>query len=171
MPNWWLTILYLSIAFAFVYWAALHVYGPEVFPGQALSRQMELAAQEAAKKSGQLSNAILWGMSRDPKVLESGKAVYLASCAPCHLPDLAGAIGPNLKDQLWIHGAEPMTILRVITEGVGARGMPTWGPVLGRQKISEVTAYLLSFHTEGEPVTLVQPPTPGAPAPAPAPNR
>ena len=35
-----------------------------------------------------------------------------------------------------------------------AKGMPTWGPVLGPKKISEVTAYVLSKHKEGEPIVI-----------------
>lgn len=146
MPNWWLFLLFASIVYAFLYWALLHRYSEERDPGRELTHQMEQASQEAAKKAGVLSNPILWSMSRDAAVVKGGKEVYLASCAPCHLPDLAGAIGPNLKDQVWIHGAQPMDILKVITEGVPAKGMPTWGPMLGRQKISEVAAYILSFH-------------------------
>ncbi len=151
MPKWWLFILFTSIVYAFFYWAFLHRYTEERNPGKELTAQMELATQEAAKKAGVLSNPILWSMSRDAAVVKAGKDVYAASCAPCHLPDLAGAIGPNLKDEIWIHGGQPMDILKVITEGVAVKGMPTWGPVLGRQKISEVAAFILSFH---------QPPTP-----------
>ena len=46
-----------------------------------------------------------------------------------------------------------------IKDMVLTKGMPTWGPVLGAKKISEVTAYILSKHQEGEPV-VITPPTP-----------
>ncbi len=146
MPNWWLALLIASIVFAFGYWAVMHRYVEESDPGKVLTAKMERASQEAARRAGVLSNPILWTMSRDATVVKAGKEVYLASCAPCHLPDLAGAIGPNLKDEIWIHGSQPLDILKVITEGVAVKGMPTWGPVLGRQKISEVAAFILSFH-------------------------
>jgi cytochrome c oxidase cbb3-type subunit 3 len=42
----------------------------------------------------------------------------------------------------------------VITKGVLVKGMPTWGPVLGAKKISETTAYIMSKHTENEPIHL-----------------
>lgn len=159
MPNWWLGILFASIAFALGYWAVFHAFGPPVSPGEQLRESMARSAEEAAKQSGQLSSPLLWKMSRDPSVVALGKTVYLGSCAPCHLPDLAGAIGPNLKDQIWIHGGDPMTILRVITEGVAIKGMPTWGPVLGRQKIAEVTAFILSHHEESASPTPPAAPT------------
>lgn len=146
MPNWWLFLLFTSILFASAYWGVMHRYGKETDPGKELSARMELAAQEAARKAGVLSNPILWSMSRDANVVKAGKEVYVASCAPCHLPDLAGAIGPNLKDEIWIHGGQPLDIVKVITEGVAVKGMPTWGPLLGRQKIAEVAAFILSHH-------------------------
>jgi cytochrome c oxidase cbb3-type subunit 3 len=157
MPNWWLAILGTSIAFALGYWAVMHAYGPGIEPGKRLTEEMALAAQEAAKRSGLLTDPLLWKMSQDQAVVNNGRAIYAVSCAPCHLPDLAGAIGPNLKDNLWVHGGNPMAILGIITEGVAAKGMPTWGPMLGRQKIAEVTAFILSYHKEGEPVLPAQP--------------
>lgn len=147
MPNWWLAILYTSIVFAFGYWAVLHRYGDEMAPGLALAREMELSAQEAARKAGVLNDEILWQMSRNPAVVSAGGSVYRDSCAACHLPDLGGAIGPNLRDEIWIHGGHPMEIFKLVAEGVAVKGMPTWGPMLGRQKISEVVAFLLSHHT------------------------
>ena len=147
MPNWWLAILFASVVFAFGYWAALHEYTESQDPGKALVAEMEMSAQEAARKAGVLNNEILWKMSSDASVLRAGKETYLASCAPCHLPDMGGAIGPNLRDEVWIHGGQPMDILNAITEGVAVKGMPTWGPILGRKKISEVAAYILSFQT------------------------
>ncbi len=147
MPNWWLATFYLAIVYAFFYWAVLHQYSDHPDPGVELTAQMERAAQEAARQAGVLTNEILWQMSRDPAAVKAGREHYVASCAACHLADLAGAIGPNLKDQVWIHGGQPMEIMKVITEGVGAKGMPTWGPILGRTKISEVTAFILSHHT------------------------
>jgi len=151
MPNWWLSLLFMSILFAFVYWAVMHRYAEETDPGKELSAQMELATQEAARNAGVLSNPILWGMSRDSNVVKAGKEIYVASCAPCHLLDLAGAIGPNLKDEIWIHGGQPLDIVKVITEGVSVKGMPTWGPILGRQKIAEVTAFILSHQQPRSP--------------------
>ena len=47
-------------------------------------------------------------------------------------------------DTVWIHGGKPEEIVHTITTGVAAKGMPTWGPILGPQKIAQVAAYILS---------------------------
>ena len=93
-------------------------------------------------------------MSQNPTFVESGKAIFTANCAACHLVSLRGksenpaAIGPDLTDTTWIHGGRPLEVYNVITKGVLVKGMPTWGPVLGARKISEVAAYVLSKHQD-----------------------
>jgi hypothetical protein len=47
--------------------------------------------------------------------------------------------------------------------------MAAWEAVLGVQKVSQVTAFVLSHHKEGEPITKApDAPAAGAAAPAPA---
>ena len=81
-----------------------------------------------------------------------------ANCVAYHLASLRGkgesaaAIGPDLTDTTWIHGGNPTEIHDLITKGVLTKGMPTWGPVLGPKKVTEVTAFILSKHKEGEPI-------------------
>jgi hypothetical protein len=43
--------------------------------------------------------------------------------------------------------------------------MPTWGPVLGARRISEVVAYVLSYHHEGEPIGVAPSTSPAVAAP------
>lgn len=146
MPNWWLFTLYAGIAFSFAYWAFFHALKMAEDPGYALTEQMKENALIAQKSSGTVTDDLLWTMSRDAKVVSSGRTTFLATCASCHQPDLSGAIGPNLKDAIWVHGGGPMQISKVIEVGVLEKGMPNWGPVLGKSKITELTAFILSHH-------------------------
>jgi cytochrome c oxidase cbb3-type subunit 3 len=61
---------------------------------------------------------------------------------------MTGGIGPNLLDSTWIHGGTPAEIVKTITEGVPAKGMLTWGPILGPEKIGRVAAYVISRNHE-----------------------
>lgn len=146
MPNWWLFTLYSGIAFALGYWAFYHAWEMGEDPGRALVYQMEQNTQLAARNSGTLTDDLLWTVSREAKMVEAGRTTFAASCASCHQADLSGGIGPSLKDEVWLHGGSPMQIAATIDKGVLEKGMPTWGPVLGKSKITEVTAYILSFH-------------------------
>jgi cytochrome c oxidase cbb3-type subunit 3 len=163
LPNWWLYTLYITIVFWVGYWAYFEWFRIGQQPHQVVAAEM--AKIEAARLStAQLDDASLWQMSRNPAFVAAGKAVYDSNCAACHLPTLRGkaenptAIGPDLTDTAWVHGGKPTQVHEIITKGILAKGMPTWGPVLGAKKIGEVTAYIMSKHQEGEPVVLTPSP-------------
>lgn len=158
LPNWWLYTLYIMIAFWVGYWAYYEWFRSG--PSSTERIEQELAAIETRKlaTNTKLDDATLWQMSRNPTFVAAGRATFNANCAACHLQSLRGksespaAIGPDLTDQVWIHGGNPTQVFATVTNGVATKGMPTWGPTLGSRKIGEVVAYVLSHHTEGEPI-------------------
>lgn len=157
LPNWWLYTLYITIVFWVGYWGYYEWFRTGASPEQIVIA--DLAQIEAKKLSvAKVDDASLWKMSQNAAFVEAGKAAYLANCAACHLASMRGkaenptAIGPDLTDTAWVHGGKPTEVYDTIAKGVLAKGMPTWGPVLGAKKISEVTAYILSRHQEGEPI-------------------
>jgi cytochrome c oxidase cbb3-type subunit III len=157
LPNWWLYTLYVTIVFWVGYWSYY-----EWFHAGPTSEQAVVAAlakiDQAKLATAKLDDASLWKMSQNAALIEAGKATFAANCSACHLASLRGksespvAIGPDLTDTVWVHGGKPTEIYDLIMKGVLAKGMPTWGPVLGAKKITEVTAYILSKHKEGEPI-------------------
>jgi cytochrome c oxidase cbb3-type subunit 3 len=153
LPNWWLWTLYGAIIYAFAYWFYYHFPTQYETSEQRVEKKINAIAVAAAKNSGaDLSDDQLWAMSKDPAVVNAGAMTFQTTCASCHMPDLSGKIGPNLKDNIWVHGGKPTDIIHTITTGVAAKGMPTWGPVLGPAKISEVAAFILSYHNPADPV-------------------
>lgn len=162
LPNWWLYTLYITVVFWVGYWS----YFEWFHIGQTGEQKVvtAIAQIEASKLATvKLDDASLWKMSQNAAYVEAGRATFVANCAACHLASLRGksesaaAIGPDLTDTVWIHGGKPTEIYDVITKGVLVKGMPTWGPVLGAKKITEVTAFVLSKHQPGEPVLADQP--------------
>lgn len=163
LPNWWLMTLYGAIVFWVGYWAYFEWFrtgldGPqEVAQAMAQIDALKLASAPAT------DDASLWKMSRNAVFTDAGRVTFNSTCASCHTEKLTGAIGPNLIDRLWMHGGRPAEVHATIDKGVLAKGMPAWGPILGPKKIAEVTAYIMSFHQEGEPVevqTVWVPPPP-----------
>lgn len=144
LPNWWLFTLYGAIVFAAGYWAYFHWTG-HMQPGWVrVQSQLEAIKLAALAGGAEPSNRQLWNFSRDPKIVETGQKTYVSSCVACHGADLKGGIGQNLTDATWIHGGTPMEIFATIRDGVVDKGMPTWGPILGQQRIAEVAAFIIS---------------------------
>lgn len=151
MPNWWLLTFYATIAFSIGYW--FYYSHTRLAPSDQAQVENELARiQEAKVASGAvvLDDNALWNLSRDAKVVGAGGATFQSTCMSCHGPELKGGIGPNLVDQIWTKGGRPTDIMNTVVKGTD-KGMPSWGPVLGNKKISEVVAFILSKHEIGEP--------------------
>lgn len=155
LPNWWLTILYTVIVFSIIYWFVYMIAKVMPSDGEQVDAAMaQIAAVKLASAFDVTDDAKFWDMSKNSVFVESGKASYNSLCAPCHTVALTGAVGPNLVDHGWLHGGTPKEIFKTVNEGVLAKGMPAWGPVLGTKKVAEVVAYILSYHTAGEPIEV-----------------
>src|SRR5208283_1654606 len=160
LPNWWLFTLYGAILFWIGYWS----YYEWLRVAPEGPRRLELAltrieAEKLAANAGlRTDDKSLWAMSRNSVFVEAGRQIFNANCVACHLQSLRGksenpaAIGPDLTDQIWIHGGQPTDVYRTVTQGVAEKGMPTWGPVLGKKRITQAVAYVMSHHQEGEPI-------------------
>lgn len=161
LPNWWLMTLFGTIFFAFGYWFYYEWTG--FGPTSVQSFEQEMAEHDprnrvlvASSDVKELTNDDMWKMSHDAKIVSAGATTFATTCSSCHGTDATGKIGPNLKDEVWIHGGQPLEIVHTITTGVPEKGMPTWGPLLGEEKIHEVAAFILSFHNPKEPIIPAQ---------------
>lgn len=178
LPNWWLFTWYITIVWFVIAWVAyyqLHLgeSGPE-----QVDKQMAAIKAAQLKELEQLSDEKLWAMSQDEKVVSAGAATFGTTCVACHAPDLSAHLGTvklpglPLNDTEWKHGGNPLQILGIVRKGAPdiTKGMPTWEPQLGLNRVVEVVAFVLSKHKKGEPVTLAadSPLKAGAAAAAPA---
>ncbi len=139
LPDWWLGLFWFTIIFAFGYTLDYHVI-------RHRSPQKELAAEVAAARAKWPEGGGAAAFVPTPELAAKGRLVFQTNCVPCHGADLHGKIGPNLTDDVWIHGGRPQDIVNTITTGVQAKGMPTWGPILGPERVKEVASYVISMH-------------------------
>ncbi len=146
LPNWWLLTFYGAIAFAIVYWFDRQTFGNRNDEDEL---RRDLARIEAIRlaDAGSRDDDTLWKMSRNAAFTNPGSATYKSTCASCHGDSLNGGIGPSLVDNEWLHGNQPLQLITTVEEGVPAKGMPSWGPMLGTKKVNEVVAFILSHHT------------------------
>ncbi|MCC6276642.1 MAG: c-type cytochrome [Oligoflexia bacterium] len=148
LPSWWLNIFYVTIIFSIGYMGYYHWGGPGV--GLAENFEMQLAQEKLTASaqpppqtghSAEEFKAIL----SDEAIKKKGQALYTTKCAACHGPDGGGTIGPNLTDKFWIHGGKIEQIANTITNGVPAKGMVSWAPLMTKEEIQQVTVYVYSL--------------------------
>jgi cytochrome c oxidase cbb3-type subunit III len=151
LPNWWLVTLYASIVFAILYWMVTQHFSRATDETRLAVEMQRIEAEKIAASANAPDDATLWKMSRNPVFVDAGRNTFMSTCASCHNAALTGGIGPNLVDDVWIHGSKPSDLVHTVTDGVLAKGMPNWGPVIGGKKVSEVVAFILSHHTEPSP--------------------
>ena len=147
LPNWWLWLLHGSIVFSFAYWIIFHSLGIGKMPHESFEADMLAAteAQLARAAEGGLSNESLVLMSQIPARVDQGRALWEQYCIVCHSSKGEGLVGPNLTDEYWIHGNQPMDIHKVVTNGVPAKGMAAWGNQLGPTRVEAAVAYVLTL--------------------------
>ena len=147
MPRWWLASFWVTIVFSILY--LLNLPGIGVGKGRIADYDADMAAAAAIAAQHDplagLTNETLVAAAADPTQRTLGETTYATMCASCHLADGGGLIGPNLTDSYWIHGGEPLDIMRSIVVGVADKGMPPWGKTLKPDQLKAVAGYVLTL--------------------------
>jgi cytochrome c oxidase cbb3-type subunit 3 len=146
LPRWWVWLFYITIIFAAVYLVYYHV--AKVGDLQAAEYDKEMKAGNAIKTAAMgnfESSSPSLQPSKDAVVIENGRQTYAKFCAPCHRADGGGLVGPNLTDDYWIHGSNYCDTVKVIWDGVPAKGMVTWKTVLKPDEIQSVASYIYTL--------------------------
>jgi cytochrome c oxidase cbb3-type subunit III len=153
LPRWWLYTLYGAIAFSVAYWFGEQKVRAFRTPGEAYQVAMREERLAQARSGGGKAPTpeALSGLARDAEIVGKGKALFASTCSACHGPEGGGGIGPNLTDEYWLHGGRPENVYACIHDGVPAKGMPSWGPQLGGEKVTTLTAFVLSIRNSHAP--------------------
>ena len=150
LPGWWLATFYGAIIFSVFYFTYHNIvndshvaesrYKTQIAAIEAKQAEIK-AEQEANLDEGALNKELMQASLAGP-----GKAIFEGKCASCHAADGGGLVGPNLTDAHWINGdGSPVTIFKVIRDGVNANGMPPWGGILNESEMKQVSAYVVSL--------------------------
>jgi len=146
LPKWWVQMFLICIVFAVVYTPLVHIFN--LLPKDYLASDMAQAAMVAEQREAELVASGFY--DKDP--VAAGKKYFGTFCVSCHGTYGEGGIGPNLTDNYWIHGPEETNITMTIMNGVAAKGMPTWGPILGERKVKMIATYVMTLWATPPPV-------------------
>ena len=146
LPRWWVWLFYITIIYAAAYLIYFHVTHSGSLSAAEYQNEMKIGEQIKNGAMGKFEAAIRsLQPSSDAAILESGKLTYNKFCAPCHRVDGGGLVGPNLTDDYWIHGSNYVDTVKIIWDGVPAKGMVTWKTVLKPDEIQSVASYIYTL--------------------------
>lgn len=153
-PAWFMALFYSTIVFAVCYLLIYHVFGVGQLQDAEYKTEMAVANKEKqaflAKSANNIDESSV-KLSTDVTVISAGKAIFTASCAPCHGAAGQGVVGPNLTDHYWLHGGSISSVFKTIKYGVTAKGMPNWDKQLSPKQLSDVANYIKSIHDTNPP--------------------
>ena len=152
MPPWWVNGFYFTIFIAIVYF--LYYQIPGWGPNQIDEYDSEVAAAMELYGPGPeslptVSYADLEILSDDASIA-AGKAMFMSPanlCVTCHGANAQGLVGPNLTDELWIHGCDLESIMLSIKSGYPTLGMPPYGSgvPLTDEQLQQLASYIISL--------------------------
>lgn len=141
LPRWWVWLFNITIIFSVIY--VLYFDVLKIGDSQAAQYEREMARARGETAATLASATVNFDEpSSDPKVLARGRALYQANCAVCHAADGGGGIGPNVTDDYFIHGPTFADKMRIIREGVPAKGMIAWKAQLRPADIHAVASFV-----------------------------
>jgi len=146
LPRWWVWLFYITIIFAAVYMVYYHVTRTGDLQAAEYDKEMKAGTALKAAAMGNFESSLAsLKPATDAVLLEGGRQTYAKFCAPCHRADGGGLVGPNLTDDYWIHGSNYVDTVKVIWDGVPAKGMITWKAILKPDEIQAVASYIYTL--------------------------
>ncbi len=147
LPTWWLGIFWVTIGVACFYVPYYHFMKPEKLPVAAYEAEVAAitAEREAAAAAVPKEETGEQGLQTRYEAggwQDSAKADFNLYCMPCHAADGGGGIGPNFTDDYYLHGGKLSDMVKVITEGVPAKGMVPWKATLKPQQIENLAFFI-----------------------------
>jgi cytochrome c oxidase cbb3-type subunit 3 len=143
-PYWVLFLFIGTIGFSLLY--AVHYFG---YPNNGKDQTSEYNQQIAVadqQRALQNPSGLNGGVVLDNKELMVQGARFFTEkgCLACHGAKGEGnAIGPNLTDNFWIYGCKPADVIKIISEGVPAKGMTPFKSMMTEAQINSISAYIL----------------------------
>ncbi len=151
LPRWWLALLWGTHVAAAIYILWYH-FGPgELGPVALASEQRMVAVARVADSSGPVPEDVLRELSHDAQRSAHGKELFAKNnCATCHGAEATGLVGPNLRDDWWLHGSGMTDIVTSIADGRGNGLMPPQGKLLSRQEIIDLAVFIAGSNRDAK---------------------
>lgn len=148
LPPWWKYGFYLTIFVSIIYLYRYHISHDGQSQQEEFAAEMQKGEEDKAAYLAKSANNVdennvtLMTSAAD---LADGKEIFIKNCAPCHLADGGGTVGPNLTDEYWLHGGSLKDIFKSIKYGWQDKGMKSWKDDLSPKQIQELSSFIKSL--------------------------
>jgi cytochrome c oxidase cbb3-type subunit 3 len=152
-PGWWHAFFIGSVFFSVLYLAFWHSSPVSWTVHDQLASDEQAYYGLLFRDLGELQpdEPTMLRMMADQKWMAFGASVFRANCSQCHKADGTGETGANLTDDQWINVKTLTDVYAVVSEGVAAKGMPTWKNRLGQNERILVASYVASLRANPKP--------------------
>jgi cytochrome c oxidase cbb3-type subunit 3 len=154
LPPWWKYGFYLTILVAVFYLINYHVTKTAPLQAEEYTNSIKKAEKEIAEHMKTSANNVdenTVEMLAEPADINTGKELFILTCAPCHGKYGEGTVGPNLTDDYWLHGGSVKDIFKTIKYGWTDKGMKSWKEDFSPIQIAQLASYIKSLRGTNPP--------------------
>jgi cytochrome c oxidase cbb3-type subunit III len=148
LPPWWKYGFYITIVVATIYLYRFHISHSGQSSHEEFVAAMQAAEEEKAAYLATAGNNVdenTVTLLTDPGEIAAGKEIFVKTCAPCHLADGGGVVGPNLTDEYWLHGGSIKDVFKSIKYGWQDKGMKSWKDDFSAKQIQQLASFVKSL--------------------------
>lgn len=148
LPPWWKYGFYLTIVVAVIYLYRYHVSHDGPSQAEEFTLEMQKGEEEKAAYLAHSANNVdetTVKLLTDQASLTEGHNIFVKTCAPCHVADGGGNVGPNLTDDYWLHGGGIKDVFKSIKYGWQDKGMKSWKDDFSPKQIEELASFVKSL--------------------------
>jgi len=158
LPPWWRYGFYLTILVAVIYLTHYHVTQTGDLQLAEYTKAVEKGKAEVAEFMKNAANNVdetTVTMMQGADV-ESGKGLFVSTCAACHGRLGEGGVGPNLADKYWMHGGSLADIFKSVKYGWPDKGMKSWKEDLTPVQIAQISSFIKTLDGTNPPNAKAQ---------------
>ena len=148
LPPWWKYGFYLTIVVAVIYLYRFHVSHDGPSQAEEFVAEMQKGEEEKAAYLAHSANNVdetTVKQLTDAASVQAGHDIFVKTCAPCHVADGGGAVGPNLTDDYWLHGGTIKDVFKSIKYGWQDKGMKSWKDDFSPVQIQQLASFVKSL--------------------------
>jgi cytochrome c oxidase cbb3-type subunit 3 len=153
LPPWWKYGFYLTIIVSIVYLIHYHVAHTGNLQLTEYNNEIEKGKQEVAEFMKNAANNVDESSVKmlEGSDIESGKQLFISTCAACHGKLGEGGVGPNLTDPYWVHGGSIQDIFKSVKYGWADKGMKSWKEDLSPVQIAQISSFIRTISGTNPP--------------------